>query len=113
MQASSTAYRVANIRIAQIVLSTRNTRSRTASIAPCSSRKHTIVQALGNDESERRKTLTRENEPDEYWSSKGEREGESPMKDPLAYIGLLAILFPFLFLGVAIALGWVDLAGGR
>lgn len=47
MQASSTAYRVANIRIAQIVLSTRNTRSRTASIAPCSSRKHTIVQALG------------------------------------------------------------------
>lgn len=44
--------------------------------------------------------IRREDEPDEYWSSKGEREGKNPMSDPLAQIGVLAILFPFIFLAV-------------
>lgn len=35
------------------------------------------------------------------------------MKDPLAIIGLIAIFFPFVFLATAVALGWVDLSGGR
>eukprot|EP00887_Chlorella_sp_A99_P007476 scaffold2.g7476.t1 len=60
-----------------------------------------------------RKTLKREEEPDEYWTSKGERAGSNPMKDPLAWIGLLAIFAPFIILAVAISFGLVDLSGGR
>lgn len=51
--------------------------------------------------------------PSRYWSSKMEREGKSPFSDPLAQIGILAILFPFFFLLVAILFGWVDVNGGR
>ena len=43
-----------------------------------------------------------------YWSSKGERAGANPLADPLAIIGILAIFFPFIFLLIAIALGYVD-----
>lgn len=56
----------------------------------------------------KRKKLTRETEPDQYWISKGEREGANPMKDPLAIIGLIAIFTPFVILGIAIAVGYVD-----
>ncbi|KAI7836127.1 hypothetical protein COHA_009957 [Chlorella ohadii] len=59
------------------------------------------------------KGIRREDEPEEYWSSKGEREGKNPLSDPLAQIGILAILFPFIFLAIAIAFGLVDLSGGR
>jgi hypothetical protein len=34
-------------------------------------------------------------------------------QDPLAQIGILAILSPFVILGLAIAFGVVDLNGGR
>lgn len=34
-------------------------------------------------------------------------------QDPLAVIGLLAIFFPFVVLGVAIGTGYVDLNAGR
>ena len=34
-------------------------------------------------------------------------------QDPLAIIGLLAIFFPFVVLGVAIGTGYVDLNAGR
>jgi hypothetical protein len=53
--------------------------------------------------------LTRENEPDEAWGSKFEKDGKNPMSDPLAFIGLGAILFPFLLLGVFIATGVIDI----
>ncbi|KAI8475845.1 MAG: hypothetical protein J3K34DRAFT_517018 [Monoraphidium minutum] len=55
-----------------------------------------------------KKFLSRDEEPEEYWSSKGEREGKSVMSDPLAVIGVLAIFFPFLLLLVAIATGYID-----
>lgn len=58
----------------------------------------------------KKKFLTREEEPEEYWTSKAERDGESPMKDPMAWIGIGGILLPFVILGVAVAVGYVDLS---
>lgn len=55
-----------------------------------------------------KKKLTREDEPEQYWSPASERAGANPMKDPLAVIGVVAILFPFLFVLVAIATGAID-----
>lgn len=54
--------------------------------------------------------LKREEEPEEYWSSERERKGESPFKDPLAVIGMVSIMFPFIFLVIASSLGLVDLS---
>lgn len=52
--------------------------------------------------------LTRENEPEEAWGSKFEKDGVNPLKDPLAIIGLGAIFFPFILLGIFIATGVID-----
>ena len=57
----------------------------------------------------KRRFITREEEPDQYWMSEGEREGRNPMADPLAIIGLVAILTPFIILGIAVAIGYLDL----
>ncbi|CAG9465373.1 unnamed protein product [Pedinophyceae sp. YPF-701] len=68
----------------------------------------------GGDEGagKKRRFITREEEPDEYFLSKGERDGENPLKtDPLAWIGLLAIFFPFILTVVLIASGAIDLSG--
>ncbi|PSC68056.1 hypothetical protein C2E20_8345 [Micractinium conductrix] len=70
------------------------------------------TRALG-DSSTDKKGIRREDEPEEYWTSEAERAGKSPFQDPLAQIGILAILFPFIFLALAIAFGWVDLNAGR
>lgn len=43
------------------------------------------------------------------WQTKAEREGKSPLKDPAAIIGLVAIFLPFVLLGIAFALGLVEL----
>lgn len=56
-----------------------------------------------------RKFITREEEPTEYWISKGEKEGANPMKDPITIMGLVAIFTPFVILGIAIGVGYVDL----
>ena len=48
-----------------------------------------------------------------YWQSKIERSGKSPLSDPAAIIGILAIFFPFVILGIAIATGYVDVTAGR
>jgi len=66
--------------------------------------------ALGDDSKGSKTGITREEEPEEFWQSKAEAKGESPFKDPLAVIGIVAILFPFLILGVAIASGYLDLS---
>ncbi|EFN56280.1 hypothetical protein CHLNCDRAFT_145155 [Chlorella variabilis] len=73
------------------------------------------ARALGDSSNKpaRGGSLRREDEPEEYWTSQSERDGKSPFQDPLAQIGLLAIFFPFIFLAVGIAVGWVDLSGGR
>lgn len=60
-----------------------------------------------------RKVLRREEEPEEYWKTPGERKGESPLKDPLAIIGILSILFPFILLAIAFPAGWIDPSGFR
>ena len=52
--------------------------------------------------------MTRESEPEEAWGSKFEKDGVNPMKDPLAVIGLGAIFFPFILLGIFIATGVID-----
>lgn len=52
--------------------------------------------------------LTRDNEPEEAWGSKFEKDGVNPLKDPLALIGLGAILFPFILLVFFIATGVID-----
>jgi hypothetical protein len=62
----------------------------------------------GDDDKGDRVTLSREEEPDEYWVSAGEKKGANPMKDPLAIIGILAIFFPFGLLLIAGATGLVD-----
>ena len=36
-----------------------------------------------------------------------------PAQDPIAIIGVLAIFFPFVLLGIAAAFGLVDFSGGR
>jgi hypothetical protein len=35
------------------------------------------------------------------------------LSDPAAIIGILAIFFPFVILGIAIATGYVDVTAGR
>lgn len=71
-------------------------------------------QAIGggndsdSDTSKNKKFLSREEEPEEYWVSKGEKDGANPMKDPLAAIGILAILFPFALLALGIGTGYID-----
>lgn len=59
--------------------------------------------------SKKKKFITKEEEPDQYWTSEGERTGANPMKDPLAIIGLIAIFAPFVILAIAAATGLVDL----
>lgn len=59
--------------------------------------------------SKKKKFITKEEEPDQYWTSEGERKGANPMKDPLAIIGLIAIFAPFVILAIAAATGLVDL----
>ena len=51
--------------------------------------------------------------PPRYWQSKLEKSGKSPLQDPAAIIGIVAIFFPFVILGIAIATGVVDLEAGR
>lgn len=53
--------------------------------------------------------LTRDNEPEEAWGSKFEKDGKNPMQDPLALIGVGAILFPFFLLGVFVATGVIEI----
>lgn len=67
----------------------------------------------GGGGTEPKKTLKREEEPDQYWQSKIERSGKSPLSDPAAIVGILAIFFPFVILGIAIATGYVDVSAGR
>jgi hypothetical protein len=89
-----------------------------APIAPLLHRKLICLppSALGGadgPEEEQEIKLTRETEPDEFWQTKSEAKGENPAKDPLAIIGVLGILLPFIILGIAIATGYVDVGNYR
>ncbi|XP_011625122.1 uncharacterized protein LOC105421015 [Amborella trichopoda] len=54
-----------------------------------------------------KKFITREEEPEQYWQTAGEREGENPMKTPLPYIIIFGMSTPFVILAIAFANGWI------
>ncbi|KAL3529271.1 hypothetical protein ACH5RR_008593 [Cinchona calisaya] len=71
-----------------------------------------ISAKLGGEEGEvkqggKRKFITKEEEPTEYWQTAGEREGENPMKTPLPYIIIFGMSTPFVILAIAFANGWI------
>ena len=41
------------------------------------------------------------------WISKMEKDGESPLKDPMALIGIGGIMIPFIILAIAGAAGYI------
>ncbi|KAG6604915.1 uncharacterized protein LOC111451373 [Cucurbita moschata] len=55
----------------------------------------------------KKKFITKEQEPEQYWQTAGEREGENPMKTPLPYIIIFGMSTPFVILAIAFANGWV------
>ncbi|XP_044494699.1 uncharacterized protein LOC123217670 [Mangifera indica] len=73
-----------------------------------------ILANLGGSDGEvkpkgKRKFVTREEEPDQFWQTAGEREGENPMKTPLPYIIIFGMSTPFVFLAIAFANGWIKM----
>ncbi|XWS47309.1 hypothetical protein CRYUN_Cryun14cG0141400 [Craigia yunnanensis] len=74
--------------------------------------KFKINANLGEGEGElkpkgKMKFITREEEPEQYWQTAGEREGENPMKTPLPYIIIFGMSTPFVILAIAFANGWI------
>eukprot|EP00465_Bigelowiella_longifila_P004568 CAMPEP_0185256874 /NCGR_PEP_ID=MMETSP1359-20130426/5942_1 /TAXON_ID=552665 /ORGANISM="Bigelowiella longifila, Strain CCMP242" /LENGTH=110 /DNA_ID=CAMNT_0027841665 /DNA_START=269 /DNA_END=601 /DNA_ORIENTATION=- len=53
--------------------------------------------------------IRREDEEDDYWMSKDERDGKSPLEDPLAWSAIAGLVVPFTILGIAIATGYVPI----
>ncbi|KAJ8514043.1 hypothetical protein OPV22_004477 [Ensete ventricosum] len=72
-----------------------------------------IYAKLGGADGEakpaKKKFITREEEPDQYWQTAGEREGENPMKTPLPYIIIFGMSTPFVILAIAFANGWIKM----
>ncbi|KAK9924341.1 hypothetical protein M0R45_032718 [Rubus argutus] len=55
----------------------------------------------------KKKFITREQEPEQYWQTAGEREGENPMMTPLPYIIIFGMSTPFVILAIGFANGWI------
>ncbi|KAK9084618.1 hypothetical protein Sjap_025029 [Stephania japonica] len=55
----------------------------------------------------KKKFITREEEPDQYWQTAGERKGENPMTTPLPYIIIFGMSTPFVILAIAFLNGWI------
>ncbi|XP_022986197.1 uncharacterized protein LOC111484012 [Cucurbita maxima] len=51
--------------------------------------------------------ITKEEEPEQYWQTAGEREEENPMMTPLPCIIIFGMSTPFVILAIAFANGWV------
>ncbi|KAM0063088.1 hypothetical protein Hdeb2414_s0003g00087011 [Helianthus debilis subsp. tardiflorus] len=72
-----------------------------------------IQAKLGGEDAEvgkdgkKKKFITKEQEPEQYWQSAGEREGENPMKTPLPYIIIFGMSTPFIILAIAFLNGWI------
>ncbi|XP_031489556.1 uncharacterized protein LOC116257082 [Nymphaea colorata] len=70
-----------------------------------------VFAKLGGGEKDskpaQKKFITREEEPEQYWQTAGEREGENPMKTPLPYIIIFGMSTPFVILAIAFANGWI------
>ncbi|KAM0955957.1 hypothetical protein ACFX2I_024190 [Malus domestica] len=60
-----------------------------------------------NKGSGKKKFITREQEPEQYWQTAGEREGENPMMTPLPYIIIFGMSTPFVILAIGFANGWI------
>ncbi|CAL1402478.1 unnamed protein product [Linum trigynum] len=56
---------------------------------------------------DKKKFITKEQEPEQYWQTAGEREGENPMMTPLPYIIIFGMSTPFVILAIAFANGWI------
>ncbi|XP_071700756.1 uncharacterized protein [Rutidosis leptorrhynchoides] len=56
---------------------------------------------------DKKKFITKEQEPEQYWQTAGEREGENPMKTPLPYIIIFGMSTPFIILAVGFLNGWI------
>ena len=61
----------------------------------------------GKPAGNKKKFITREEEPEQYWQAAGERKGENPMKTPLPYIIIFGMSTPFVILAIAFANGWI------
>jgi len=68
-----------------------------------------VTMCSEEPEAPRRKGLSREDDPDDYWMSKDERDGKSPFQDPLAWAAIAGLIVPFAILGIAIATGYVPI----
>ncbi|KAJ4770765.1 transmembrane protein [Rhynchospora pubera] len=55
----------------------------------------------------KKKFITREEEPEQYWQTAGERKGANPMMTPLPYIIIFGMSTPFVILAIAFANGWI------
>ncbi|EER93849.2 hypothetical protein SORBI_3001G175700 [Sorghum bicolor] len=75
------------------------------------SKRARIIAKLGGDGElkppGKKKFITREEEPEQYWQTAGEREGENPMMTPLPYIIIFGMSTPFVILAIAFANGWI------
>ncbi|KAH0468706.1 hypothetical protein IEQ34_001938 [Dendrobium chrysotoxum] len=71
------------------------------------SRIYAKIDGDGEIKRPEKKFITREEEPDQYWQTAGEREGENPMKTPLPYIIIFGMSTPFVILAIAFANGWI------
>ncbi|CAL5190871.1 unnamed protein product [Lathyrus oleraceus] len=107
--------------ITKVILLYSPLTSKTSFLPKSPSLSHTILspktslkvhaQLGGRDEetkkAEKKKFITKEQEPEQYWQSAGEREGENPMKTPLPYIIIFGMSTPFVILAIAFANGWI------
>ncbi|TVU46270.1 hypothetical protein EJB05_05795 [Eragrostis curvula] len=55
----------------------------------------------------KKKFISRDEEPEQYWQTAGERKGENPMMTPLPYIIIFGMSTPFVILAIAFANGWI------
>ncbi|EFJ08664.1 hypothetical protein SELMODRAFT_69660, partial [Selaginella moellendorffii] len=63
----------------------------------------------GSSSKEKRKFITKEEEPEEYWQSAAEREGRGPMSTLLPYIVIFGFSTPFVILALGFANGWIKI----
>ncbi|XP_060213813.1 uncharacterized protein LOC132640997 [Lycium barbarum] len=66
-----------------------------------------LVGGEGDAKKDKKKFITKEQEPEQYWQTAGERAGENPMSTPLPYIIIFGMSTPFVILAIAFANGWI------
>ena len=77
---------------------------RVANVASSRCRRAAVVVRAAEDP--KKPAILCDNEK-EAWISKGEREGENPLKDPMAMFAIGGIMVPFIILAVAGAAGYI------